>query len=388
MAEPVRSKRTVIALQAYDPGVTAYPGTTPSFTSADILPIYDAFNPLQAEMETNPMNRARFTLDPEQFWIGLTTYRLQGNFYVYGSGNASTGYYVESTGDMPDTITIADALANLPQWSRLLLAAGFSPTYNDTDGTTGAYVLFNPVSQGHYYAWIDAYLDKHLHSMSGARGNLTFSGRASNPVQVALDFLGLYNKGSIAAWGGGAGSDPGLPPRLCGVDTFYLYPEGGSVITPKLKAFSLDLGVTPTRRMNANAANCLEGIEILQEFNPRLTCTFEVEDFDSKFGTLNGSDIDEIIEAGRQGQRWAFELNIGPYGSSNKGKRWQFRNYNAAAGTAPSLTNASTAIAATSNFRAQMTRAPQYTDDDGVRCYDVEFLLGGTNDNFLQIAAC
>ncbi len=244
---------------------------------------------------------------------------------------------------------------------------------------------------------------------------------------------------------------------------------------PSVKSFTLDLGVQVTQRRNANTYGCLQEVGIFAEFNPRLTVVIEVDDYDAELGTT-GADF---IEACRAGQRFAFELNVGSYiPGYSQGGRWQFRNYNAAATTAPNtvyqvnqgttsgvftaanateilthvtldipnlslvqvsnsggalptglsaatnywtirqssttsklaatyadavagtnllissdgtgthtitLPQATDAIEAASAFRASLVRAPQYSDVDGIRTYELEFLLGGDNNNFLQI---
>lgn len=391
MAEPVRTKRTVVKgtsdtfanypdpnnLGAYTPPLQAT-GREPK-----IVPIYDAFNPLQAEMETNPMNRARSTLDAERFWIGITTYRLQGNFYVYGTGQPTDGYL--GTGGDVVTDDFAGAFEELPPWARAFLpGAGFTPSYTATQ----EYVTFNPVSEAFEWAYLEVYLNKYLHKMYGARGNLVFSAVAANPVQVAFDFTGLYQAATLASNPSDTGTDPGLPPRLCSAQTLYICPEDTSIsaIVPNLKSFSLNLGVTTQQRRNANKENCLEEIGIYSEFNPHLTVTFEVEDFDAKLGTIHGVDPKDFIEAARQGMGFNFELNIGPYTDGTaQGERWQFRNYHAAANSAPNTAGTTAMIEAATRFPMTMATAPQYVDVDGIRCYECDFLLGGNNNNFLQI---
>lgn len=388
MAEAVRTKRTVMqgiadtAANYPDPNALAEPSASPAGTKA-IIPIYDAFNTLQTEMETNPMNRARSTLDPERFWIGITTYRIQGNFYVYGTGQDTDGYL--GAGGGVTTNDLAGAMEELPPWAKSFLpAAGFTPSYVASD----EFIRFNPVSDTFWHAYFEVYLNKYLHKMYGSRGNLVFSAQASNPVQAAFDYMGLYQKATVTSNISDSGTDPGLPPRLCGIDSLFLRSEGiSTAFKPNLKSFSLNLGATPAQRRNANVVGCIQEIGIFQEFNPRLTLTFEVDDFDAQLGSVAGVDVDDFIEAARSGMNFSFELNIGPYtDTSLQGKRWQFRNYQDA-GDAPSTDNLPTMIEANNNYRMSMVSAPQYVDVDGIRCYECEFLLGGTDNNFLEIIA-
>lgn len=370
--EAVRTKRTVMQAQIE---TTAGTMINTGWGATHAIPIYDAFNVIQAEIETNQMNRARATLDPESMWVGVPIYRLNGNIYVFGPGG----------GNYDNTTIIA------PKWSRILLqCAGFTETF-DTDHYTYA-----PVSSGHKSATICAWLDRHLHVATGCRGNIVFSADVGQPVVGAFDIQGVYNAVGVSIDNPTGGpndgftaiadvaSDPGIPPRLCGIDTFKILMEGQTqVVQPSLKSFSLDLGAQVTQRRNANKDTCLEEVGIWQEFNPRLTVTIEVAKYygnsspDDVFNLLGTTGaIKDIIEAMNQGKKFAFELNVGHRAASGGGddaETWTFKNFD------------ESTIATATAFRAQLARAPVYGDQDGIRTYELEFLLGGTNNNFLKI---
>lgn len=382
MAEVVRTKRTVVKMTPKDGSYAAV--GSPAVADV-IVPIYDAFNPYQTEIETNPMNRARGTLDPENFWVGIATSRLQGNFYVYGIGDS-----VESYGGA--TIdSMAKAFALLPPWAQCFLpAAGFTPSLVTPAMQTSdeQFLAFNPVSDSFYQVDFTTWLNSYKHVGTKARGNLTFSAEASNPVNVAFDFMGKFDEDD-AVWEANpddSGSDPGIPPRMCGTDTIRLRAQGkGTMFLPKLMSVNLNLGRAPEQRRHANVDGCLEEITFLGEAAPRLQIVVEVENLST---TLNGTgyaNVKEFIRSCYEGQKYAFEWNIGPYGATNRGKRFQFRNYHDTTTDEPGLTN--TEIEAATDFRAQMIRAPQYVDVNGKRCLDLEFQLGGDNNNFLQIVA-
>lgn len=113
-----REKRTVILIAPErNYSTTDGDGDTQLTTCTRVggfeqLLVYDAFNPVEAEFDTIALNRARNSLAPEGFAVGIGTQRLRGTTYVSSSGYPNIA----------------------PVWTKLLRAAGWSETrYTEND---------------------------------------------------------------------------------------------------------------------------------------------------------------------------------------------------------------------------------------------------------------
>ena len=436
MATPIRTKRTVLAADVRSTAVLPAAqviGSAVPETNENIIPIYDTFNVINSETEVIELNRARSNLDAEGIRAGIPSYKLTGQTYLYGSGDATAGYAaqlpsatpatamdfttdVNMYGNYPEFATL-QATGVLPPWTRFLFASGFTPVDVALGAAFG--VAFQPVDISgvldHWFFNGTVWLGGDEHRIWNARGNCVIAADVGQLPTLNFDMMGVYNTGGTAGGPVNPGepsiTDTGtnptslglgiIPPRFCGPDSFLLYMEGADkTLQPKVLAASVDFGATPAFRKDANTAGCLFEIGIWEEYSPRLTVTIENEDFSEgsggsdmlNDGSINWLDYNATFhKAFQDGTKFAFSLR---YGSST-GRRIYLTNGGGGTDTGGRYQSADPFVlpvktggwdaAAPTNYLAQLASDPVYGDADGIRTLELEFILTGDSANWLQV---
>lgn len=206
--------------------------------------------------------------------------------------------------------------------------------------------IFTPLSQDHDSGEIEVYLNSWKHDATNVRGNIDFTGAAGALFEGNFDMQGRYNDATATA-NPAAVASPGIPPRVCDIN-MTITPDGDSAITPVVKSVGFTPGAQPQERRDANQANCLLGYEIVGEFQGTLRAVIEV------------STTHDYIKSMNDAEFFTVEFTIG----TGTGRRVRFQ---------------------TKTLGAQFYREPQYTDDNGIRTYDLEWGLTGLADDYATI---
>ena len=143
------------------------------------IPIYNSFNPLTPEGETQPLVRSSGTLDPEGFGIGITNFALAGDIWVQGSG-----------------------IRNIPPaWMKLLRACGFgerryashdSPTAgtptgaSDSSPYSDSSTVVPDIGTGTYYYEVTALLKANGTDIATTRSEALFESKLSGEESAGI----------------------------------------------------------------------------------------------------------------------------------------------------------------------------------------------------------
>lgn len=207
--------------------------------------------------------------------------------------------------------------------------------------TDSAHVIWKPVSEFHKSLTLWTWLDHARYPASGVRGNISFQGNTGALFEGSIDYQGVYNPRIVEANPTTGSVNPGIPPRVCGID-FTIDPEGGTPFSPIVKSLGINFGTNPTQRLDGNADECLLEVGIFNEFDTRWTAQIEVD------------NVRDFIEWFKEGKRFKLDATIAPV-TSPTGKRIRFYN---------------------PIYGALLIQAPTFDDSNGVRVINIEWQMG------------
>lgn len=231
------------------------------------------------------------------------------------------------------------------------------------------YSYFTPISEGHEAATVYNFLDAFKWPAGGCRGTINISAQVGQMGVANFTLQGTYNDGVSVANPTIDAPFANLPPRICDINLTLKRETGDLVIFPIVKAFGLNTGTVVSRRDDANTPGCVIEYLITQEYDPHVTFTIEVDNTHDWFKYF------------KDGEKFAFICTVG----DGTGQKIRFMNDSDAGfvdsttgGDAPEWTGVT-------KYYASIAAAPRLVDVEGIRCWEIDMLLGGTNNNWLQI---
>lgn len=298
-------------------------GTAPTFTAAeDPLLLYAELNPLQVQGDIfNPVP-VKPSLSPTKGVVGAARYALTLQTVLQGTEDLTTD----------------------KRWrfGKVLRACGLQET-----NTTTVNFVYTPRSSGFESLAAEVYYENEAggnslkHVVEGMYG--TFQMSASQPgaeVQVTANMQGLYNAPTVAAVISPtfATAKPVAWQNASG--TF----NNGSARTPVIKSWSLTGGVSVTERRDGNAADGLIGYQI-ESRTPEFQWVIELD-----------TDIGVLMTDWKNSTTHNIAMNFIAGGAESN-----------VAFAAPA---------------AWINQAPQAVDVNGVRCYQINYSLTGTDNEY------
>lgn len=219
-----------------------------------------------------------------------------------------------------------------------------------------------------------AYLDSRYHFSTGTRGTWTIGPtEAGQPIEMNFNLRGTYNP-SVFSANVAPLSTPEFPKRLVKT-TVKLYPgtqvaylnntSVGSYISPVVKNVGIDAGANVTQRLDAQQDEGLLEYGIYGQYEPKISMQIEVD---------KSHNID-FIEAFKNQIKFDILLEFGLSATTS--------------GTYLKVT--SSGDGTTTTYSAALNAAPQYSDNNEIRTWNLDFLIappdtGLTNEaGFLKI---
>lgn len=224
---------------------------------------------------------------------------------------------------------------------------GASPkTGADSDPPLG--YMYLPQSDDFESGVLGVWLDGFYHIIKGVRGTFNLNASAGQPAEINWELRGLYSP-STANENPSFVSNPGIPPKyesaLCKIT-----PEdpnssagvfAGSDFNPVLKSLGFNMGTGVSERLDANANFSVIELGIVQQYDPRVSMSFEMDTAYNALTAMNAGKSHYVKSQIGSGSGKTFHIHVP---------------------------------------KASYSAAPRYGDAGGYRTFDSEFTAVGDND--------
>lgn len=344
-------KTLVLARRESSYGTDATPGYTGANSSAMLL--WDEVNPIQIDTKIldQQVVRASFSKYPDL--VGRSLYRLKPKTMLMttpGGGHShSDAGFTSGTGDKCGTAAVAGIP---PFFGPLLRACAVSERVNSSSS-----VVYSPISSGFSSATAYVWADGLKHVTTGLYGTATFEGRAGEGIDIMFDMQGNYAEPTSVSIPASVtypvDGKKLVEKESLTISSGYVAPVSHGVQTPVtgpiVRSFKFDLGVNVIERPDMNSPYGLFGLWPTDR-KPTLDLVIEVE---NNLATTS------------------------PY----------FNPWNILTSGSSSLQTITFTHGITAAQRSEFTfsscqlREVAYSDDNGVRTYNLSFGLVSSTDD-------